>query len=408
MDVGQNGDMPPHPMTRRGVAAGTAALVLVLGAACSSEPSSPTAATDPDGTSGPETPGSTGTTGEPAGTGTNGTGTATVPVSTPPATPTSQAGPTVLLSGLDVPWSIAPLPDGRTLISERNTGDVHLLPAGGLRATVVGRLPIHRETGEGGLLGLAVPPDFTSSRVIYAYYTSDSDNRIAEVPFDGRRLGEPEVIFSGIPSGRFHNGGRIAFGPDGQLYVGTGEAGDRSLSQNLRSFGGKILRITRDGSPAPGNPFGGSPIWTLGHRNVQGLAWDSQGRMWASEFGASTWDELNLIRAGQNYGWPRVEGRGDDEDYVDPVTQWPTSEMSPSGIAVGPDDAVYLAALRGESVWRVPIAADGTAGTPTRHLQGTYGRIRDIRLVDGRAWILTSNGRNDRLVSLPMSAIGGR
>jgi glucose/arabinose dehydrogenase len=342
----------------------------------------------------------------PGATGATGPSTT---VARPPSTPAAQtAGPVTLLGGLDIAWSVAVLPDGSALVSERNTGVVHRVPPPGSGGAPreVGRLPIVRSGGEGGLLGLAVAQDFAGDPVVFAYYSTESDNRVAAVPWQGGRLGDPEDVLTGIPRGTNHNGGRIAFGPDGFLYVGTGDAGDSSLSQNLGSLGGKILRITRSGDPAPGNPFGGSPIWSYGHRNVQGLAWDSRNRLWASEFGANTWDELNLIEAGANYGWPQVEGRADREDLVDPVAQWPTSEMSPSGIAVGPDGAVYLAALRGQSVWRVPIGPDGKAGTPTRHLQGTYGRVRDVRFVDGRVWLTTSNGDDDRLVSLPRSAVG--
>ncbi len=362
-------------------------------------------------TSATSTPVETSTASPPSSSSTSAT-TTTPPRSTttratpPPSQPT---GPVTLLGGLDIAWSVAVLPDGSALVSERNTGRVHHVPkpgAGG-RATVVGRLPIFRAEGEGGLLGLAVAADFATDPVVYAYYTTNSDNRIAAVPWRDGRLGEPEVIFSGIPSGRRHNGGRIAFGPDGYLYVGTGEAGDTGLSQNLDSLGGKILRITKEGEPAPGNPFGGSPVWSYGHRNVQGLAWDSRKRLWASEFGQNTWDELNLIEAGKNYGWPEVEGREGNPDFVDPVAQWPTDDMSPSGIAVGPDGAVYMAALRGESVWRVPVHADGTAGKATRHLNRTYGRIRDIHFVGNRVWITTSNNNGaDRLISLPLSAVG--
>ena len=303
------------------------------------------------------------------------------------------------------------LPDGSSLVSERNTGDVYHVPrpGSGGKASVAGQLPITRTEGEGGLLGLAVADDFRADPIVYAYYSTESDNRIAAVPWRDGRLGEPDVIFSGIPRGRNHNGGRIAFGPDGYLYVGTGEAGDTALSQNLDSLGGKILRITPDGEPAPGNPFGGSPIWSYGHRNVQGLAWDSRKRFWASEFGQNTFDELNLIEPGKNYGWPEVEGRGGDPDFVDPVAQWPTSDMSPSGIAVGPDGAVYMAALRGESVWRVPVNADGTVGESRRLLEGTYGRVRDIAFVAGRAWITTSNNDgDDRLISVPLADVGAR
>ncbi len=369
--------------------------------------------------------GSTAATSTPVDTSTApspSTATSTSPTSTPatrtPPTstttratpaPTQPAGPVTLLGGLDIAWSVVVLPDGSALVSERNTGRVHHVPKPGTggKASVAGRLPIFRAEGEGGLLGLAVAADFATDPVLYAYYTTNSDNRIAAVPWRDGRLGEPEVIFSGIPSGRRHDGGRIAFGPDGYLYVGTGEAGDTGLSQNLDSLGGKILRITKDGDPAPGNPFGGSPVWSYGHRNVQGLAWDSRKRLWASEFGQNTWDELNLIEAGKNYGWPEVEGRQGNPDFVDPVAQWATDDMSPSGIAVGPDGAVYMAALRGESVWRVPVTADGTAGKPTRHLNRTYGRIRDIHFVGNRVWITTSNNdRADRLLSLPLSAVG--
>ena len=341
-------------------------------------------------------------------------GTTTSPEPAPTDTGTTtpspvQTGPaTTLLDGLEVAWSVALLPDGSALVSERNTGDVYQVPAPGAggEPRVVGQLPIERTSGEGGLLGLAVPKDFGVNPVFYAYYSTDSDNRIAAVPWRGDRIGEPEVVFEGIPRGHNHNGGRIAFGPDGYLYVGTGEAGDTSLSQNRQSLGGKILRITPEGDPAPGNPFGGSPIWSYGHRNVQGLAWDDAGRMWASEFGAQTWDELNLIEPGSNYGWPEVEGKAGDDDFVDPVAQWPTADLSPSGIAIGPDGAVYMAALRGQSVWRVPIQANGTVGEPQRKLHGTYGRIRDVLFVGGRLWLTTSNVSDDKLISVPLSDVG--
>jgi glucose/arabinose dehydrogenase len=394
--------MPPsHLVPARALAVGLAA-VLAAGA-CSTSPT----AQSPAGTSSAGGAATTSGTGTGSGT-TSTTGPTPTTSTTSSPTPDPSAPAVALLGGLDVPWSIAMLPDGSSLVSVRNTGEVRHVPkpGSGGRATVAGTLPITRVAGEGGLLGLAVPEDFDANPVFYAYYSTDNDNRIAAVPWRDGTLGEPQVIFDGIPMGRNHNGGRIAFGPDGYLYVGTGEAGDRSLSQNLGSLGGKILRLTPEGKPAPGNPFGGSAIWSYGHRNVQGLAWDSQDRLWASEFGANTFDELNLIEPGENYGWPEVEGRADDPDFVDPVAQWPTSDMSPSGIAVGADGAVYMAALRGESLWRVPINADGSAGTPSRHLEGTYGRVRDIRFVDGRAWILTNNGDDDRLMSLPLSDVG--
>ncbi len=392
--------MPRRTSTRHLRLALAAGLAVPLALGACSNPIAGTAA-----------PSSTGTVGVSGPAPTEGTGTGGAPSPAPPTStttePTQQAAAQTLLDGLDRPWSIAPLPDGRMLVSERNTGDLHLVPAPGTGGSpkVVGTLPIVRTEGEGGLLGLAVPDDFDVNPVFYVYYSAESDNRIAAVPWTGDGIGEPQVVFSGIPLGRNHNGGRIAFGPDGFLYVTTGESGDTSLSQNLDSLGGKILRITPEGDPAPGNPFGGSPIWSYGHRNVEGIAWDDQKRLYASEFGANTWDELNLIEPGGNYGWPKVEGIADNPDYVDPLVQWKPSEMSPSGITVGPDGAVYLAALRGESIWRVPLS-DGKAGTPERLLQGEYGRIRDLRFVDDRVLVLTNNGKNDRLLSLPLSDLG--
>src|SRR6478736_1205213 len=213
-----------------------------------------------------------------AGTTTSATSSATTATgstsaSSAPRTPTrppaaQPVGPVTLMGGLDIAWSVAVLPDGSALVSERNTGLIHHVPkpgAGG-RATVAGKLPITRTEGEGGLLGLAVPEDFDADPVFYAYYSTESDNRIAAVPWRDGTIGEPVVIFSGIPRGRNHNGGRIAFGPDGYFYVGMGEAGDTSLSQNLDSLGGKILRITSDGDPFLGNLFGGFLIWSYKHR----------------------------------------------------------------------------------------------------------------------------------------------
>jgi glucose/arabinose dehydrogenase len=204
-----------------------------------------------------------------------------------------------------------------------------------------------------------------------------------------RQLSGQRRILDGIPGGPIHNGGRIAFGPDGYLYVGTGEAGQTELSQDRDSLGGKILRVTVDGDPAPGNPFDGSPVWSLGHRNVQGLAWDAQGRMWAAEFGQNTWDELNRIRPGRNYGWPEVEGRSGDSEFVNPVRQWRTDVASPSGIAVA-GGSVFMAALQGARLWQVPVA--GEVGRPKALLVNRYGRLRTVAVApDGSLWVTTSN-----------------
>jgi glucose/arabinose dehydrogenase len=174
------------------------------------------------------------------------------------------------------------------------------------------------------------------------------------------------------------------------LYAGVGDTGDTSLPQDPGSLNGKILRMEPDGSVPADNP-GDSLVWSSGHRNVQGLAWDADGRLWATEFGQSDRDEVNLIRPGANYGWPEVEGTGGRrEGFTDPVVTWPTSESSPSGAAIAGGD-LYVAALRGERLWRVPLDGD-RAGAPTAHLEGELGRLRTVELgPDGALWIATSN-----------------
>jgi len=249
--------------------------------------------------------------------------------------------------------------------------------------------------GEGGLLGIAVSPRFATDRSVFVYLTSTVDNRVLRMTLVGGVLRPSRVIVLGIPKGRIHNGGRIAFGPDGHLYIATGDAGQRGASQSRTSMGGKILRVTVTGVAAPGNPYRGSRIWSLGHRNVQGLAWSRIGAMYASELGANTWDELNRILPGRNYGWPIVEGIARRPGFIDPIRQWRTVDASPSGIAVGADRSIYMAALRGQSLWRIPLDTRGRAGTPQRLLRGTYGRLRAaVSAPDGRLWLLTSNTSN--------------
>lgn len=323
------------------------------------------------------------------------------------------SAPTDVATGLDVPWSAAVLPDGSVLVSERDTGQVKRIGAGGVET--VGTVDGVAASGEGGLLGLAIDPaTFSTKPVLYAYFTSSSDNRVVTIALDGGRFGAQTPIITGIPKGGIHNGGRLKFGPDGFLYVTTGETGRTGLSQNLDSLGGKILRVTTSGEPAPGNPFPGSRVWSYGHRNVQGIAWSASGQMWASEFGQNTWDELNVITPGSNYGWPTVEGIAGQNGFVDPVRQWSTGDASPSDICIGPDGSVLMAALRGQSLWKIPVKADGSTGEPQRLLEGTYGRLRDVFIgPDGNVWVISNNtGRgqsrpgDDRVVKLPQSLTG--
>lgn len=299
---------------------------------------------------------------------------------------------------LAVPWGIAFLPDGSALVTERDRGRVLWLrqTAGRWQVRTAGRVAATSvRGGESGLLGIAVSPDFARDRRVFVYATGPDSNRVLRGRFAEGRLGALHQILGDIPSAAIHDGGRIAFGPDGYLYVSTGESGRPELAQDLRSLGGKILRITQDGRPAPGNPdFGGRPhrgeIWSYGHRNVQGLAWDPAGRMWASEFGQDRYDELNLIVRGGDYGWPLVEGRGHAEGMRNPLVTWSTDEASPSGLAYAAG-SLWLGALRGERLWQVPVHGSST-GEPRSWFIGRYGRLRTVvPAPDGNLWLTTSN-----------------
>jgi len=312
----------------------------------------------------------------------------TTPAATPAPTPVP-AEPEVLAEGLAVPWAVDFLPDGTALVTERNTARVLALDPGEEPVELV-TVPGVDAVNEAGLLGLAVSPDFAENGFVFVYFTTPEDNRVMRMVHDGEELRPDVVVLDGIPRETHHSGGRIAFGPDGYLYVATGDAAEPSISQDPGSLGGKILRVDEDGEPAPGNPTEGSAVWSLGHRNVQGLDWDEHGTMFASEFGQDSWDELNRIEPGANYGWPQVEGPGGGEQFTDPLHTWRPAEASPSGIAVT-QDAIYVAALRGQSLWRVPLD-DGEVGEPERLLDGVYGRLRDVAVApDGRLWLLTSN-----------------
>ena len=294
-------------------------------------------------------------------------------------------------TGLAVPWGLGFLPDGRAVVTERDTRNVLLVDPDTSAVEVVGTMEAAAPEGEAGLLGVAVSPDFDHDRTVYFYLTTVEDNRIVRAVLDqGDRLGEPEVLLSGIPNGSIHDGGRLAFGPDGFLYASTGETGEGELAQDRGSLGGKILRITVDGDPAPGNPDPDSPIWSLGHRNVQGLAFDDQDRLWASEFGQSTYDELNLIRPGSNYGWPEVEGRSGSSSFFNPRVVWNPEEASPSGLAFA-EGHLWLAALRGTRLWRIEVDGEDV-GRVRDFFVGDYGRLRTVALApDGMLWVTTSN-----------------
>ncbi|MFF9345787.1 PQQ-dependent sugar dehydrogenase [Streptomyces sp. NPDC014734] len=349
--------------------------------------------------------------GDTAGPG-RGTPSHTVPSSpAPPSAPPSAPVPSppekgsvkvvaTLTGGLDSPWGLAELPGGDLLVASRDKGTITRVDGKSGKKTLLGSVPGVAAGGEGGLLGIAVSPTYGTDHLVYAYFTTASDNRIARLQYDengttpGRLLGAPDTILRGIPKGSIHNGGRIAFGPDHMLYAGTGETGDDGLAQDRKSLAGKILRMTADGQPLHGNPEADSVVYSYGHRNVQGLAWDGLKQLWASEFGQDTWDELNRIVPGGNYGWPRAEGKAGKTDLVDPVAQWKTSEASPSGIAFA-GGSIWMAGLRGERLWRIPLSGKEGAeplAAPQSFLEGKYGRLRTVLAAGGdRLWLVTSN-----------------
>ncbi len=356
------------------------AVVLVAGTLISCTPSSGDPAALPSGTTGS------------AGTASSAA-TPTAPRS--PGRTTAPAGPVKLTvagtiaTGLNVPWGLAFLPDGTALVAERDTAKVKRIA--GSSVTEVGTVEGTDPSSEGGLLGLAVDPEFASRPYVYVYFSTSDDNRIARYTWRDRRLVDPRVIFSGIPVSSVHNGGRMVFGPDGFLYVGTGENHQGDFAQDLNSPRGKILRITRDGQPAPGNPRAGSPVWSYGHRTVQGLAFDEHGQLYASEFGQDEWDELNAIRPGANYGWPAAEGIAGLEGMVDPIAQWHTDVASPSGIAYA-QGTIFMACLRGSRLWAIPVSGGRRTGEPREFFTGEYGRLRTVVAApDGSLWLTTSN-----------------
>ncbi|QUY63056.1 Quinoprotein glucose dehydrogenase B [Gulosibacter molinativorax] len=327
-----------------------------------------------------------------------------------PADPTASP----LATGLDAPWSVIPFNDGY-LVSQRDDGAIVHVASDGTQTTI-GQVEGVESGGESGMHGLALL-DEGDATYLYAYHGASEDNRVVRMRLDGTgpqdlALGASEPILTGIPRADTHNGGRIHFGPDGYLYISTGDAQQRDNPQNPESLGGKILRVDAEGNPAPDNPFGNA-VYSLGHRNVQGFAWTSDGVMWASEFGQNTWDELNRIEPGGNYGWPTVEGIAGDDRFVDPSIQWAPAEASPSGLAAK-GDTLFLATLRGQQLWLVDTSGGAVVGDPVAFApDGVDARMRDATIgTDGTLVSLTNNtdGRgspgpeDDRLLVVRLDA----
>ncbi len=312
------------------------------------------------------------------------------PTATQSAKPPNPRIAGTIAKNLNVPWGIAFLKSGDALVSERDSGRIVRVSSRGAVhaigevAGVVGAVG----SGEGGLMGIALAPN--DEETIFAYMTTSSDDRIVRCSLSGGRLGQPKPILAGIPSSIRHHGGRLLFDRQGLMFVSIGDAQNGESAANRRSITGKILRIRPDGRAAPRNPYA-NRVWSYGHRNIEGLAFDSDGRLWATEFGEQQTDELNLIIKGRNYGWPTVEGRSDQPGLEPPKATWsPTSTCSPAGLAITRSTA-FIGALRGQCLFAVPLHGT-TVGKPKAYFTGDYGRIRNVAAApDGTLWMTTSN-----------------
>jgi aldose sugar dehydrogenase len=314
-----------------------------------------------------------------------------------------------VVTGLDVPWGIAFLPNRDMLVSERS-GQVRLVQNGELRPEAIATINVS-DQGEGGLLGIAAHPDFASNRFFYVYFTANANgsavNRVErwQLSLDGTSASRDRTIIDNIPVAQFHNGGRIRFGPDGMLYIGTGDAREPDLSQDINSLAGKILRVTPDGQVPADNPFAGNPVYILGIRNTQGFDWVNASTLWVSdhgpsgELGRSGHDKVSVAQAGDNLGWPTTYRCESGQGLVTPAIVWQQA-LPPGGAAIYTGNAIpewkgslIVAALRAEQLQRVVI--DPQSGQVQQHdvyLQGQQGRLREaIMGPDGELYVTTSN-----------------
>lgn len=316
----------------------------------------------------------------------------------------------IVADNLVVPWEIAFLPNGDMLVTER-PGRLQLF-SDQQHTFIIDDVV---QFGEGGLHGLAVHPDFNKNRLVYAYLTvreaGDIKNRIERYRLnEDATLTNKEVIFNGIPGERFHNGGRIAFGPDGYLYVTTGDAQESSLAQDRNSLAGKVLRLNDSGGIPADNPFG-SAVYSYGHRNPQGLAWDDQGQLWITEHGPVAHDEINRVEKGGNYGWPEITGDASKEGMQRPAAHSGNQTWAPAGVAIL-NNKIYFAGLRGRALFSGDLMNDSI--TISQHFENEYGRIRAVTVHDGYLYISTSNrdGRgtpkenDDLIIRISPSLIG--
>lgn len=336
----------------------------------------------------------------------------------PPATPTRQwvapHGPflprvEVVAANLDTPWALAFAPDSRLFVTER-PGRIRLIVDGQLLSDPVATLPVAASNGaETGLMGLALDPNFRRNGYLYVMYSyrnaqEQLRNRVSRLTFDGDQAGEEMVLLDDIPGGTIHDGGRLKFGTDGTLYVTTGDTSDPGKGQDLTTLAGKVLRVNPDGSIPEDNPFPGSPIYTLGHRNPQGLAFQpGTGLLFSTEHGTGANDEVNVLEPGRNYGWPTVQGLAKDSRFADPIVAY-SPTVAPSGATFYDGDLLYewkgnlfFATLRGEHLHRVVLDGDDARRVVSeeRLFEGVFGRLRDVvQSPDGYLYLATNNRDN--------------
>ncbi|HLC86897.1 MAG TPA: PQQ-dependent sugar dehydrogenase [Candidatus Nanoarchaeia archaeon] len=292
----------------------------------------------------------------------------------------------VLVENLDTPWAIDFLPDSRMIFTERN-GKISLFDDGEI--TVIANLKVNEE-GESGLLGIAVDPKFSENKFIYVYYTYENGNRVSRFILSDEKLEKEFILLDNIPNAQFHDGGRIKFGPDGKLYITTGDATYPSSAQDINSIAGKILRINKDGTIPEDNPFG-NYIYSYGHRNPQGIAWHPiTAELYSSEHGPSKNDELNVIVKGGNYGWPIVECDEMSDRYINPIRCYSEFTLAPSGITFYNND-LYIASLRGTQLRKIVFDKDNKTILSEEELFNNLGRIREVVKHEGYLYIVTSN-----------------
>lgn len=321
------------------------------------------------------------------------------------------ANTTTIVKNLEIPWEIAFLPDKRMLVTER-PGRLLIIDSDAKKERI--REVAH--VGEGGLLGMVLHPNYEDNHFIYLYYTYSSGtslfNKVVRYRLDGEKISEDRTIIDKIPGSRNHDGGRMIFGSDRKLYISTGDAQNPSSAQDLSFLSGKILRLNDDGSIPEDNPFDDSPVFSYGHRNVQGLSWDSKGQLWATEHGSSGEDEINKVVSGSNYGWPVIRGTQSQEGMVSPVAQSGDETWAPSGGVIY-NGVFYFAGLAGRAIF----AFDLNSHELNKYFEGQFGRVRTINLgPDGNFYVLTSNkdGRNrspspedDRIIKIAPSILEG-